>query len=132
MEKSHTKIAGAIAPALIAVVLFLPFFLPSLASAAIVPCGGANQSACNFNFLIELIKNVVDFLLFAFAVPLAAVSFAIAGFMTLTAGDNAGQVAKAKEIFWNVFIGLIIAFSAWLIVKAITAALQSSAVESYL
>lgn len=103
-------------------VLFI-VLVPMYVFAAIVPCGGSGQQACNFGFFITLIKNVINFLIFKLAVPLAAISFAVAGVMILTAGDNTGQVEKAKEIFWNVVIGLIVALSAWLIVIAILTAL---------
>lgn len=98
-------------------------FAPAYVFAAIVPCGGSGQPACNFGFFITFIKNVINFLIFKLAVPLAAISFAVAGVMILTAGPNTGQVEKAKEIFWNVVIGLIVALSAWLIITAILTAL---------
>lgn len=106
--------------------ILLAIFVPSFAFAAsLVPCNGTT-TPCNFAAVITLIKNVVNFLLFGLAVPLAAISFAIAGVMILTAGGNTGQVEKAKEIFWNVLWGLIIALSAWLIVKAILVGLGVS------
>ncbi len=124
--KKKTRAAG------IYLLVLLAIFVPSYALAAIVPCGGSGQSACNFNFFIILIKNIINFLIFKLAVPLAAISFAVAGVMILTAGGNEGQVSKAKEIFWNVLIGLIVALAAWLIVSSIIGALQSSSVPSYL
>ncbi|MBI5816860.1 MAG: hypothetical protein HZB09_00325 [Candidatus Yonathbacteria bacterium] len=101
--------------ALFLLVLFA-IFIPSYVFADLVPCNGAD---CDFNDFIDLINNVINFLMFKFAVPLAAISFAIAGVMILTAGGNTGQVEKAKEIFWNVLIGLIVALAAWLVVNAI-------------
>ena len=99
--------------------LVLALFLPVYASAApLVPCNGTTEP-CTFVKIIELVKNIIKFLVFSLAVPLAAISFAIAGVMILTAGGNTGQVEKAKEIFWNVLWGLIVALSAWLIVNAI-------------
>lgn len=102
-------------------ILLIIIAVPLFASAAgLVPCSGAS---CDFAAFITLIRNMINFLIFKLAVPLAAISFAIAGVMILTAGGNEGQVARAKEIFWNVLIGLIVALSAWLIVTAILAAL---------
>ena len=107
--------------------ILFAFITPIYTFADLVPCDGAD---CDFDSLIELIKNIVTFLLFSFAVPLAAISFAIAGVMILTAGGNTGQVEKAKEIFWNVLIGLIVALSAWLIVNAILLGLGASGLAS--
>jgi len=100
----------------------LLFIFPLLASAdqPLVPCSGAD---CDFNKLIELIRRIINFLIFKFAVPLAAISFAVAGVIILTAGGNTNKVEQGKEIAWNVAIGLIIALSAWLIVTAILAGL---------
>jgi len=89
-------------------------------AAGLVPCGGpAPEPKCDFNQLILLAQKVINFMIFDLAAPLAAVAFAIAGIMMLTARDNEQQVTKAKQIFWYVFIGFIIALSAWLIVKLI-------------
>lgn len=100
---------------------------PTVAFAAgLVPCGGPGEPACNFSYVIVLAQNVINFLIFNLAMPLAAISFAVAGIMMLTAGGNESQVAKAKGIFSAVFIGLIIALSAWLIVKMIVLSLVNT------
>src|SRR3990167_3263145 len=125
MKSTNIKtLTAVIAPTILILAIFLPAY--TLAD-PLVPCSGAD---CDFDSLIELIKNIVTFLLFSFAVPLAAISFAIAGVMILTAGGNTGQVEKAKEIFWNVLIGLIVALSAWLIVNAILLGLGASGLAS--
>lgn len=112
---------------------------PLYASAAIVPCDGARTQdepaqiggGCDFTDIIELIRKIITFLLFSFAVPLAAISFAIAGVMILTAGGNENQVTQAKEIFWNVLIGLIVALAAWLVVNAILIGLGAKQLGSF-
>ena len=117
-------LTAVIAPMILVLVVFLPTY--ALAD-SLVPCSGAD---CDFDSLIELIKNIINFLLFSFAVPLAAISFAIAGVMILIAGGNTGQVEKAKEIFWNVLWGLIVALSAWLVVNAILIGLGANEIGS--
>ncbi len=94
----------------------------------LVQCGtgegpdAANQ--CGFNDIISLIQRIINFLLFAIAVPLAAISFAYAGYLYLTAGVNPSNIGKAKTIFVNVIVfGLPLALAAWLIVHAIVAGL---------
>ncbi|USN95078.1 MAG: hypothetical protein H6791_01480 [Candidatus Nomurabacteria bacterium] len=85
----------------------------------LVHCGGYGADGnpeypCNFEFVIGTMENVIDFLLFTIAMPLAALAFMYAGFLYLTAGSNPGNVSKAKKIFWNVLWGLVIALAAWL------------------
>ena len=104
-------------------VLFLMFMVLAggffVSAAGLIPCGGSGEDACKFSDFFVLIKNIIDFLLVSIAIPLAALSFAVAGWMYLTAGGDSGQIKKAHELFKNVAIGFIIALSAWLIVKAI-------------
>ena len=89
-------------------------------TSSLVPCGtNTNPGACDFNALIKLVNNVVNFILFRLAVPIAAIMFAYAGFELLTAGGDTAKLKKAKTIFTNVAIGLVIAAAAWLIVHTI-------------
>jgi hypothetical protein len=81
----------------------------------LVPCG----DNCGFTDLMTLIQKVISFILFALAVPIAAIMFAYAGFLLITSGGEASQKTKAKKIFTNVAIGFIIAVAAWLIVKLV-------------
>lgn len=73
---------------------------------------------CDFNAFIDLLNKVTRFILFYMAVPIAAIMFAYAGFLLVTAG-GAGEKTKAKNIFTNTVIGLIIAAGAWLVVKTL-------------
>ena len=101
----------------------------------LVPCGtqrieavpGADYRAaaedCNFAFLITLIKKILNFLIFVIAMPLAAISFAWAGWLYMSSAGNESNIKKAHEIFGNVVLGLCIALAAWLIVNAIVVGL---------
>lgn len=52
------------------------------------------------------------------AVPIAAIMFAYAGFIMVTAGgESSSAKTKAKDIFLNTLIGLVLALAAWLIIK---------------
>ncbi len=82
------------------------------------PVGG-----CGFNELMELINKVINFLLFKIAMPLAALIFAYAGFLLITAGGDPSKVTKAKAIIRNLLIGFVIALAAWLIVNTILSTL---------
>jgi hypothetical protein len=86
----------------------------------LIPCGtSTNKGNCDFNALMILVNNVVKFILFKLALPIAAIMFAYAGFELLTAGGDTAKMKKAKTIFINVALGLIIAAAAWLIVNTI-------------
>ncbi|HPS21295.1 MAG TPA: hypothetical protein PLO44_00585 [Candidatus Paceibacterota bacterium] len=91
--------------------------------AGLVPCGGQGESECNFNFLLILINNIVKFVLFRLAVPIAAIMFAYAGILLLTSGGNTSQKEKSKKIFTGVAIGIVIAAAAWIIVHLIVSVL---------
>ena len=53
------------------------------------------------------------------SLPLAAVSFAYAGWLYMSAGDKPANISKAKTIFADVGIGLILVISGWLVFKLI-------------
>jgi hypothetical protein len=75
--------------------------------------------ADGFGNLMKMINKVVNFILFTMAVPIAAVMFAYAGFLLVTSGGETSQRSKAKSIFTNVAIGLVLAVAAWLIINTI-------------
>lgn len=77
---------------------------------------------CGFAAIPLLVNRLISFI-FYISLPIAAVSFAYAGFLFLTAGPNASQAQKAKGIFMNVAVGFVIVLSAYLIVYTVTSAL---------
>lgn len=95
---------------------------PSAAFAAgiptIVPCGGTGQPQCTVCDLAKLAQNILNAAIYL-AVVLSAVLFAWAGFLYLTNVGNAGGVTKAKEVFFNVAIGLSIILAGWLVVDIV-------------
>lgn len=116
------KQKGVLVIAGISFVAFLlaPMVLSAAASSStgLIPCDGSEANPCNFGTLMTLVSTVINFLLFSVAMPLAAISFMIAGYIMVTAGGNESKVTTAKTIFYYVLIGLIIALAAWLIVEA--------------
>jgi len=81
------------------------------------------STGCGFDQLMTLINNVITFLLFTVATPLAAIIIAYAGWLYLSSGGNSSDVTKAKKILMNVVIGYVIGLAAWLIVKTIITSL---------
>lgn len=59
------------------------------------------------------------------AVLLALAMIVLAGYLYMSAGGDAQRVTKAKDLFANAFIGLIILFSAVLILRTINPDLVS-------
>ena len=111
---------------LISIFILLVLTTPVLSFAAIVPCTNTPDAAgkitdpCDFNAFMELINNVIDFMLLNLALPIAAIMFAYAGFLMVTAGESASEArTKAKGIFGNVVMGLVIALACWIIVHSI-------------
>lgn len=88
----------------------------------LVQCDGVT-SQCDVDAFVALLVRVMNYLLFAFALPVAAVLFAYAGFLYVTAQGNEGQVSSAHKIFANVLIGFTLALGAWLIVNALVGGL---------
>ncbi len=80
---------------------------------------GQVKNPCDFNYALTLINNVVKFILFGLAIPLAAIMFMYAGFEMVTAGGSEEKAGKARRIFTNAVIGLALAAAAWLIVELI-------------
>jgi len=86
------------------------------ASGSLVKC----TENCEFKDFLILISDVVKFILFNLAVPIAAIMFFYAGFLMVTAGgESAGARTKAKNIFTNTIIGLALAAGAWIIIHTI-------------
>lgn len=94
----------------------------------LVPCFGVDNpetpenEACTYNDLIALVNGLITYIV-QIGTGIAALLFAYAGFLYLTAGGNKGKARKAKTIFKNVIYGFIIILAAWLVVNTILAAL---------
>jgi len=96
--------------------IFLILIAPALSFAAqnpptgLVPCMDGKD--CDFGKLMLLIDNVIKFILFKMAIPIAAI-------MLVTSGGSTEKRGIAKKVFTNTALGLIIAVAAWLIIKTI-------------
>ncbi len=99
---------------------FLFIFILPITSfgAGLVSCDGVTVK-CDYDAFIELVNNVIKFIMVNLALPLAAIAFAYAGFLFLTSAENPGQRTQAKSIFTNVLIGLLLIGTAFLLVKLV-------------
>ncbi len=97
------------------VILIIPLIAYAL---PLVPCGGEGQSACSVACFYVMVDRIIDFLLYAIAMPLSATALMVAGIM-LVAGGSEKAITTGKAILKFTLIGLFIAFGAWLIVDLI-------------
>lgn len=115
MNKKRTKIRfirGATA--------FAFASIPSLIfGAGLVPCDGGGDNPCDFNQLIIMANNIIKFLLFDVAIPLAVLGFMIAGAMLVIGSSKEGEWTKAKERFENIGIGFFIILGSFIFVKLV-------------
>jgi len=81
------------------------------------------DTGCGFNDLMKAINNVITFLIFTIATPLAALGIMYAGWLYLSSGGSEENVTKAKHILKNIVLGYVIALAAWLIVHTILSTL---------
>jgi len=112
----------SIISSLIIILLSVIFIFPIFTQAQpLVPttCEGAN---CDWDDLVGLAQNIMNFLI-VLSLPLAAVAFAWAGFLMMTAAGSEEKIKKAHGIFLKVGVGFLIVLTAWLIVYLITSTL---------
>ena len=91
----------------------------------IVPCGRETQPDCTLCHLWHLASNIINFISFNLAIPLATILFIAAGVIFLTSGGNQEKVALARSIFTNTVIGLVIIFTSWLLVDTLIKSIAS-------
>lgn len=87
--------------------------------AAIVPIVPCNGTDCNICHLFIGVKNIINFLLIDVAFPLAVIAFLYGGIKLITSRGSESDVTKGRQAIWLAFIGLIIAFGAWLLIDLI-------------
>lgn len=112
--------------------IFSVLLMPTFSSAVLVPCGVTDTPTlavhpdyarpCDFNALMDLINIIIHFILFNLAVPIAAIMFAYAGFLLITAQGGEAKT-KAKNIFTNAVLGLVFAAAAYLIIRTLLSVL---------
>ena len=90
----------------------------------IVPCTG--DDACKLCDLWHLASNIINFISFNLAIPLATLLFVVAGIMFLISGGNQEKVALARSIFTNTVIGLVIIFCSWMLIDTLIKSIGGS------
>lgn len=109
---------------------YLTFILPSIiaflpiiaAAAGLVPCGGPGEPDCTTQSVTILTNTLITFL-FTMLSVIAVIVLVYAGFTMLTSGGDVSAAKKAKSMFTNVVIGIIIILASWLVIDTILAML---------
>lgn len=111
-QLSSTVILLIVAITVFSILIFVPL---SAEAAGLVPCGGPGEPECDLCQLAKLSQNIIEFAV-RITFILAALLFAYAGFLFFTGGSDPGQISRAKKIFTNTFVGLVIVLVSWLVV----------------
>lgn len=114
----NTPMRAYLLTALIGAATIIPYAVSAAGMPdRIVPCSGID---CGCADLAIVAQNIINASIFV-AVFLSAILFAWAGWKMIS-GKSVGSgeaVGQAKEILWNVIIGLVVIIAAWLIVDTI-------------
>ena len=115
---------------LISSLLLFGLFGANLVTAAfvtdpIVPCGREGQPDCTLCHLWRLASNIINFLSFNLAIPMAVLLFVAAGVIFLISSGSEEKVALARNIFTNTVIGLVIIFCSWLLIDTLVKSLAN-------
>lgn len=105
------------------VIVFMILIVPAISLAENTPLVQCYKD-CGFKEFMDLVNRVINFILFKMVIPIAAIMFAYAGFQIVTSGGSPGARTKAKDIFFNAVLGLVIAVAAFLIIRTILSILD--------
>ncbi len=86
------------------------------------------SGACQLCDLVKLANNITHFAV-AFSVIVAALMFAYAGFLYVTASSKPDNIKTAHGIFVKVFVGLVLILVAWLVVDVIMKTLANNKIS---
>lgn len=97
-------------------ILVFVFSINEVRAAGLIPCGGSGESACTLCHLIIGINSMMNYfykVVFFFGIA----AFAVAGVMYTVSSGQSSMMEWAKGAMKNAVIGIVIVFSAWLIVN---------------
>jgi len=107
-------------------ILFLFVFSAQNTRAGLVNCelesgteDAGQGTPCDFCKAIEMIGEIINFLLYFVIAPLAVVAFVVAGGFFLFGGTQPNLITKGRKTLQVTVIGTVIAFSAWIAVNTV-------------
>lgn len=106
-----------------------PFQALAAVNEGLIPCGSTGQPACTLCDLFKLGNNIISFFLFPTAsngyVPVVALIagffIVVGGFYLFIGGANPDNQRKGKTILFSVAIGLLVVYTAWVVIEGILA-----------
>ena len=131
MTVKHLTISNLALSFFILIFAFSIFFpLPThAADTGLVQCGrqffeasSENTQFCTICDLISLAQNLMNKAITFFAAPIAALMLGYGGFLMVIAGVRGGssqQFTQGKKVLTNAVIGIVILFTAWLMVDTL-------------
>ena len=99
--------------------LLAGFILTPFVSLAVplVPCGGEGENRCELCHIFVMIDRILDFIILRLTPVVAVLMLVIGGLMFFFAGTNPGTLETAKKVITNTVIGLVIIFTAWIVIS---------------
>lgn len=71
---------------------------------------------CRFCHFFILLKSIVDFVLLYVVFPIGTLFLIVGGLMFFFSAENPQKAEQAKSLLTSVVIGLVLIFSAWLVI----------------
>ncbi|MFA6797252.1 MAG: Ser-Thr-rich GPI-anchored membrane family protein [Candidatus Paceibacterota bacterium] len=84
----------------------------------LITCDGSDKNPCNFNALIGIINNAINWFV-GISASIAALTFAYAGAQILFHPDNPAKIEEGKKMLWKTVLGLLIILCSWLVIYTI-------------
>ncbi len=97
---------------LVGMFLVVPLF--SFAN-GLVPCGGIGEQPCQSCDVVNLVNNVIQWLVVVLG-TIAALVIIYAGVKLVMSGGNQAAMEESKSMITNIIIGYIIVLSGWLLI----------------
>jgi len=108
------------------IVLIIFLFLPLLvfAQQGLVPCGIGNPDdpgyvACGLCHVFQLTNNIINWVLLVIIPIIAPIFLVIGGIYLLVARGDPGMFTKGKDVLTATVIGLIIVYTAWVLLSTV-------------
>lgn len=86
--------------------------------------GKSVSTAPGWGCVLQVVQNVIRFAI-SIGIVLATLALVYAGFVWMTSGANPGRREQGRTMLINVFVGLFVMLSAWLIVDFVMKSLYS-------
>ncbi|MGE5392771.1 MAG: hypothetical protein ACM3NH_03445 [Candidatus Saccharibacteria bacterium] len=96
--------------------------------AALVTCGGRNQTACTLSDIFTTVALVISFLLGASSL-VAILFIVIGGVQMIFSGGNPKAIETGKQTLFNAILGLLIVLGAFFIINLVLSRLSGGTIS---